>query len=83
MKDLTAPNVSRTRYGTPIWPDDTRGAWYQLCDLARIAPDNYTMAVDEIVVRLRQHGEKTHRKTVERIVWASDKGWVTWRPLPT
>jgi len=72
--DPFAPTVERTKYGTVIWPDDPQQAWYQLCDLARMAPDSYGMAVDDIVARLRRHGEHTHRSTVARIVWACEKG---------
>ncbi len=69
FNDPTAPDIPRTKYGTPIWSKDPWEAWTQLCDLARVAPDT-PLGPDELVARLRAHGEMTRQSTVERI-WAS------------
>ncbi len=75
-----APDVKRGPYGSVLWPDNTREAFYQMCDLARILPDgSYCRDIDGIKDRLWQFGEATKRRTVTRILTAMDRGWDTWR----
>ena len=77
---FTAPDVERGPYGSALWPNDTRAAFYQLCDLARVSPDHIIPA-DELMARLWEHGEGTKRTTVDRILTATFEGRDTWRPL--
>lgn len=73
MTAFAQPNIARTRYGSPLWPKDDRQAWYMLCDLARVAPDT-TLTPRELLIRLRQHGEQTQLRTVERLFAAVGGG---------
>lgn len=75
---ITAPEVERGPAGSVLWPSDTREAFYQLCDLARVAPDTL-LNTEQLKERLWEHGEATKRTTVEHICEAMRWGWQTWR----
>jgi hypothetical protein len=64
--DQFAPEIPRTKYGSPIWPRDPFQAWIQLCDLARVAPDT-PLNPDQLLERLRANGELIQLTTVARI----------------
>jgi hypothetical protein len=70
--------VERSRYGSVIWPERTTEAWYLLCDLARVAPDN-ALSAEELKDRLWEHGEGTKRTTVEKILEAYLQAEDFWR----
>ncbi len=74
----TAPDIERGEYGQALWPDNTREAFYQLCDLARVAPDTQ-LSLGELKDQLWEHGEATKQRTVDRIVVAMDNDRETWR----
>lgn len=76
----TAPDIERGPYGSALWPDNTRAAFYQLCDLARVPPDTL-LSADELKARLWEHGEATKLRTVDRILTAMDEGRSYWREV--
>ena len=78
LHQATAPGVVRGPYGQVLWPNETRQAFYQMCDLARVAPDT-PLDVEALVYRLWEHGEATKKTTVERIYNAMADGLDTWR----